>query len=168
MRTVIRNGTVVNADGRVEADVVIEGSLIVEVVSPGRENVNADVEIDATGMYVIPGGVDPHVHLELDTGTTVSSDSFATGTIAAAHGGTTTIIDFAEQRLGGSVARSFADRMAQADGNCAIDWSLHQVIPATCCKKAFPRSSCSLLTRVGFIAMMARYFALCKCVPTPE
>jgi dihydropyrimidinase len=128
MRTVIRNGTVVNADGRVDADVVIEGSLIVEVVSPGRENVNADVEIDATGMYVIPGGVDPHVHLELDTGTTVSSDSFATGTIAAAHGGTTTIIDFAEQRLGGSVARSFADRMAQADGNCAIDWSLHQVL----------------------------------------
>ena len=128
MRTVIRNGTVVNADGRVEADVVIEGSLIVEVVSPGRENVNADVEIDATGMYVIPGGVDPHVHLELDTGTTVSSDSFATGTIAAAHGGTTTIIDFAEQRLGGSVARSFADRMAQAEGNCAIDWSLHQVL----------------------------------------
>ena len=65
MRTVIRNGTVVNADGRVEADVVIEGSLIVEVVAQGRENVNADVEIDAAGMYVIPGGVDPHVHLEL-------------------------------------------------------------------------------------------------------
>lgn len=131
MRTIVVNGTVINAEGRVAADVVIEGERIISVVPrtanavvPGPD----DTVIDATGCFVIPGGVDAHVHMQLDTGTTVSSDSFESGTIAAAHGGTTTIIDFAEQRLGGQVLTSFEQRFAEAESQCVIDWGLHQIL----------------------------------------
>ena len=131
MRTIVVNGTVINAEGRVAADVVIEGERIVSVVPrsanavvPGPD----DTVIDATGCFVIPGGVDAHVHMQLDTGTMVSSDSFESGTIAAAHGGTTTIIDFSEQRLGGQVLTVFEKRFAEAESQCVIDWGLHQVL----------------------------------------
>ena len=131
MRTIVVNGTVINADGRVAADVVIEGERIVSVVPrsagvlvPGPD----DSVVDANGCFVIPGGVDAHVHMQLDTGTMVSSDSFESGTIAAAHGGTTTIIDFAEQRQGGQVLASFEKRFAEAESQCVIDWGLHQVL----------------------------------------
>ena len=125
------NGTVINAEGRVAADVIIEGERIVSVVPrsasavvPGPD----DTVIDAAGCFVIPGGVDAHVHMQLDTGTMVSSDSFESGTIAAAHGGTTTIIDFSEQRLGGQVLTAFEKRFAEAESQCVIDWGLHQVL----------------------------------------
>ena len=125
------NGTVINAEGRVAADVVIEGERIVSVVPrsanalvPGPD----DTVIDAAGCFVIPGGVDAHVHMQLDTGTMVSSDSFESGTIAAAHGGTTTIIDFSEQRVGGKVLTAFESRFAEAESQCVIDWGLHQVL----------------------------------------
>ena len=125
------NGTVINAEGRVAADVIIEGERIVSVVPrsasavvPGPD----DTVIDAAGYFVIPGGVDAHVHMQLDTGTMVSSDSFESGTIAAAHGGTTTIIDFSEQRLGGQVFTAFEKRFAEAESQCVIDWGLHQVL----------------------------------------
>ena len=131
MRTVIINGTVINADGRAEADVSLENGLIASVrprasggITPGPD----DTVIDASGCFVVPGGVDAHVHMQLDTGTMSSSDTFETGTIAAAHGGTTTIIDFAEQRAGGNVLASFEQRMSEAESQCAIDWGLHQVI----------------------------------------
>jgi dihydropyrimidinase len=84
--------------------------------------------IDAAGCLVVPGGVDAHVHMQLDTGTTVSSDTFLSGSTAAAHGGTTTIIDFSEQRTGGNVLQSFEKRMAEAEGQCVIDWGLHQIL----------------------------------------
>jgi dihydropyrimidinase len=87
-----------------------------------------DTVVNAAGCYVIPGAVDPHVHMQLDTGSTVSSDTFESGTIAAAHGGTTTIVDFAEQRTGGNVLESFEKRAAEAAGQCVIDWGLHQVL----------------------------------------
>ncbi|MEI6299720.1 MAG: dihydropyrimidinase [Actinomycetota bacterium] len=131
MRTIVVNGTVINAEGRVAADVVIEGERIVSVVPrsanalmPGPD----DTVIDAAGCFVIPGGVDAHVHMQLDTGTMVSSDSFESGTIAAAHGGTTTIIDFSEQRVGGKVLTAFESRFAEAESQCVIDWGLHQVL----------------------------------------
>jgi len=131
VRTIVVNGTVINAEGRVSADVVIEGERIVSIVPrtanalvPGLD----DTLIDATGCFVIPGGVDAHVHMQLDTGTMVSSDSFESGTIAAAHGGTTTIIDFSEQRLGGQVLSAFEARFAEAESQCVIDWGLHQVL----------------------------------------
>ena len=125
------NGTVINAEGRVAADVVIEGERIVSVVPRSAGAVVAgpnDVVIDATGCFVIPGGVDAHVHMQLDTGTMVSSDSFESGTIAAAHGGTTTIIDFSEQRVGGKVLTAFESRFAEAESQCVIDWGLHQIL----------------------------------------
>jgi dihydropyrimidinase len=131
VRTIVVNGTVINAEGRVAADVVIEGERIVSVVPRSAGAVVAgsnDVVIDATGCFVIPGGVDAHVHMQLDTGTMVSSDSFESGTIAAAHGGTTTIIDFSEQRVGGKVLTAFESRFAEAESQCVIDWGLHQIL----------------------------------------
>ena len=131
MRTLIVNGTVVNADGRTESDVAIENGRILSVVPRSAGGISAgpdDHVIDAAGCLVIPGGVDAHVHMQLDTGTMVSSDSFLSGTTAAAHGGTTTIIDFSEQRAGGNVLQSFEQRLAEAEGQCVVDWGLHQVL----------------------------------------
>ncbi len=125
------NGTVVNAEGQTQADVVVNGERIEEVISRahGAAQIGPDDRvIDATGCLVVPGGVDAHVHMQLDTGSTTSSDTFESGSIAAAHGGTTTIIDFAEQRSGGGVLQSFANRYAEADGQCVIDWALHQIL----------------------------------------
>jgi dihydropyrimidinase len=125
------NGTVINADGRVEADIAIDGERIVSIVPRSAGGIVAagdDRVVDATGCYVVPGGVDAHVHMQLDTGTMSSSDTFESGTIAAAHGGTTTIIDFAEQRAGGNVLQSFESRLKEAEGQCVIDWGLHQVL----------------------------------------
>ena len=131
MRTIVTNGTIVNADGRVEADLSFEAGKILAIIprhAGGIAPSPDDVVIDALGCLVIPGGVDAHVHMQLDTGTTVSSDSFESGTIAAAHGGTTTIIDFSEQRMGGNVLQGFEQRVAEAEGQCVVDWGLHQVL----------------------------------------
>ncbi|MBC7442451.1 MAG: amidohydrolase family protein, partial [Ramlibacter sp.] len=100
MRTLIQNGTVVSATGRVLADVLIDGETIAAVLAPGSRMLAVDLAasvdrfIDATGKYVIPGGVDAHTHMQLPFGGTAASDTFETGTRAAAWGGTTTIIDF--------------------------------------------------------------------------
>jgi dihydropyrimidinase len=129
VRTLVVNGTVVNADGRSASDVACENGRIVKVAPHGTIPVGPDdIVIDAGGCLVVPGGVDAHVHMQLDTGSTVSSDTFETGSVAAAHGGTTTIVDFAEQRAGGSVLQSFESRLAEAEGQCVVDWSLHQVL----------------------------------------
>ncbi len=131
MRTIVTNGTVINASGRAEADLAMVGEEIVAIVPRSARGIPAgpdDVVIDATGCLVVPGGVDAHVHMQLDTGTMVSSDSFESGSIAAAHGGTTTFVDFAEQRQGGNVLDSFEKRFAEAEGQCVIDWGLHQVL----------------------------------------
>jgi dihydropyrimidinase len=98
MSTLIQNGTVVNADGQQRADVLIEGETIVQVrpdISPDGHTV-----VDATGLLVMPGGVDVHTHLDMPFGGTVSADDYRTGTMAAAVGGTTTVIDFALQSMG--------------------------------------------------------------------
>jgi dihydropyrimidinase len=131
VRTIVTNGTVINASGRAEADLAMVGEEIVAIVPRSAGGIPAgpdDVVIDATGCLVVPGGVDAHVHMQLDTGTMVSSDSFESGSIAAAHGGTTTFVDFAEQRQGGNVLDSFEKRFAEAEGQCVIDWGLHQVL----------------------------------------
>src|SRR6266851_3738968 len=95
---VIQNGTVVTASGAFAADVGIRGETIAEIAT----GLQCSQTIDATGLLVIPGGVDPHVHLQYPQGPRriVSSDDWLTGTIAAAHGGTTTVIDFVEARPG--------------------------------------------------------------------
>lgn len=127
MRTLIRGGTVVNATGPVVADVLITDETIGAVTAPGLITV-ADEEIDATGKYVLPGGIDAHTHMEMPFGGTFSSDTFATGTTAAAWGGTTTIIDFAVQKKGTSLLATMDAWHEKADGHCAIDYGFHMII----------------------------------------
>jgi len=132
--TLITGGTVVSSTGRAAADVLIDGEKIVGVLTPGSVLLgtdlaeSADTVIDATGKYVIPGGIDAHTHFELPFGGTEASDSFETGTRAAAWGGTTTVIDFAVQTAGTKVQDGLATWHAKAAGNCAIDYGFHQIV----------------------------------------
>ena len=132
--TLIKGGTVVSATGRGEADVLVDGETIVAVLAPGSQLLGTDLSqgvdtvVDASGKYVIPGGIDAHTHMELPFGGTNASDTFETGTRAAAHGGTTTIIDFAVQTYGTKVMDGLAAWHEKAAGNCAIDYGFHQII----------------------------------------
>ena len=130
-RTLITNGTVVSPTGRQLIDVLIDGETIAAMYAPGQaaaQGVTADVTLDATGKYVIPGGIDAHTHMELPFGGTNASDTFETGSRAAAWGGVTTIIDFAVQRYGENVIESLGTWHAKADGECAIDYAFHQIM----------------------------------------
>jgi dihydropyrimidinase len=130
----VKNGTVVSPTGAIAADVLIDGERIVALVEPGTTKLgvdleaSADVVIDARDKYVVPGGVDGHTHMQMPFGGTQASDTFETGTRAAAWGGTTTIIDFAIQRTGERVLDGLAAWHEKADGNCAIDYGFHQII----------------------------------------
>jgi dihydropyrimidinase len=129
--TLISGGTVVSSTGRVEADVLIDGERVVALIAPGTTplgTITADTVIDATGKYVIPGGIDAHTHFELPFGGTEASDSFESGTRAAAWGGTTSVIDFAVQTAGTRVPDGLAKWHEKAAGNCAIDYGFHQII----------------------------------------
>jgi len=134
MLTLIKNGTVVSATGASAADVLIDGETIAAVLAPGSTALGSDLEshadtvIDAAGKYVIPGGVDAHTHMEMPFGGTFASDTFETGTRAAAWGGTTTIIDFAVQYTGEQVLEQFGKWHEKARGNCAIDYGFHQIL----------------------------------------
>ncbi|MEV0060957.1 dihydropyrimidinase [Nocardia sp. NPDC050718] len=134
MRTFIHGGTVVSATGSQLLDVLIEDETIVAVLHPGSTALGsdlaatADTVIDATGKYVIPGGVDGHTHMQLPFGGTEASDTFETGTRAAAWGGTTTIVDFAVQKPGQRVQDTLAEWHEKASGNCAVDYGFHQII----------------------------------------
>ena len=128
-RILVTGGTVVNATGPSTMDVLVDGETIAALYAPGAaEGVTADETIDATGKYVIPGGIDVHTHMELPFGGTHASDTFETGTIAAAWGGVTTIVDFAVQRTGEVVQESLAAWHAKADGNCAVDYGFHMIL----------------------------------------
>ena len=130
-RTLITNGTLISASGTSMADVLIDGETIAALLEPGQATtlgVVADRLMDATGKYVLPGGVDVHTHMELPFGGTFASDTFETGSRAAAWGGTTTIVDFAVQSFGQDVQASLAAWHAKADGECAIDYAFHQII----------------------------------------
>ena len=127
--TLISGGTVVSATGPYPADVLIDGETIAALYAPGTAvGVTADRTIDATGKYVVPGGIDVHTHMQMPFGGTEASDTFATGTTAAAWGGTTTIIDFALQRHGEVVQDGLADWHEKAAGNCAIDYGFHMIL----------------------------------------
>jgi dihydropyrimidinase len=139
MRTLITNGTVVNADGSYRADVLIEDEKIVAVGlmedgSASGQLLGAsagaviDRTIDATGRWVIPGGIDTHTHFDLPFGGTVSKDDFETGTRAAAFGGTTTILDFAVQTKGEALRPGLEKWMAKAEGKASIDYGFHMIM----------------------------------------
>ncbi len=130
MRTLIKNGSVVAADGTTEADVLVDGETVVGIAAPGEHpwEEGADTVLDASGKYVIPGAIDVHTHFELPFGGTFVSDDFETGTRAAAHGGTTTIVDFAVQVKGETVMDGFENWMKKAEGNCAIDYGFHMIV----------------------------------------
>ena len=125
MKTLIRNGRVVTAVDDYKADVLVEGEKVSTIGA--RLDIEADKVIDAAGKLVIPGGIDPHTHMELPFGGTQSSDDFRTGTIAAAHGGTTTIIDFAVQYKGQALREGLDTWHAKAEGKCAIDYGFHLI-----------------------------------------
>ena len=131
MSILITGGTVVTAEGTLDADVLIEGEKIAAVLArPAADGLqaNADEVVDAAGKYVIPGGIDGHTHMEMPFGGTFSVDTFATGTTAAAWGGTTTIIDFAVQAKGTSLLATLDKWHEKADGNCAIDYGFHMIV----------------------------------------
>ena len=129
----IKGGTVVSSTGSSQQDVLIDGETIAAVLAPGSTALGdvaatADTVIDATGKYVIPGGIDAHTHMEMPFGGTFASDTFETGTRAAAWGGTTTIVDFVVQAHGQRVQDQLALWHEKAAGNCAVDYAFHQII----------------------------------------
>ncbi|MFN2227119.1 MAG: amidohydrolase family protein, partial [Anaerolineae bacterium] len=121
---VIQHGLVVTAEASVRADVGIEAGRIA-ALGLGLEGRKS---IDATGMLVLPGAVDEHVHLQMPVGEFCSSDDFYTGTVAAAHGGTTTLIDFAEPQPGQSLVEALEFRRAEADPKVVVDYGLHMTL----------------------------------------
>lgn len=121
---VIGGGTLVTAAEMARGDLGINGDQIA-AIGLGLRGART---IDATGMLVLPGAVDPHVHLGINAGGTRSSDDFETGTIAAACGGTTTIIDFVEPELGGSLVAGLQTRLGEAQGKAVIDYALHMTL----------------------------------------
>ena len=132
MATLIKGGTVVSSTGADPAEVLIDGEQVTAVLRPGSDIAAAAEQgaevVDATGRLVVPGGVDVHTHMELPFGGTFASDTFETGTRAAAWGGTTTIVDFAVQKAGENVRECVDAWMAKAEGNCAVDYGFHMVI----------------------------------------
>ncbi|QUW94803.1 dihydropyrimidinase [Streptomyces sp. V17-9] len=130
-RTAIRGGLVVTASDEIHADVLIEDGRVAALAAtgtPAAEAFTAERVMDASGKYVIPGGVDGHTHMEMPFGGTYAADTFETGTRAAAWGGTTTIVDFAIQSVGHSLRSGLDAWHAKAEGNCAIDYAFHMIV----------------------------------------
>jgi dihydropyrimidinase len=127
MRLLVANGTVVNAAGAARADVLVQDGVVAQV-GPRIDPAGADRVIDAAGRLVLPGGVDVHVHLGLDAGGIVTADDFESGTVAAAHGGTTTVVDFGEPPPGAPLREGLAELRGRAEGRAAIDYSCHLVV----------------------------------------
>jgi dihydropyrimidinase len=126
MSILIKNGRIITASDDYFADILIEGEKITtigrDLSAPGAQ------AIDAKGKFVIPGGIDPHTHLDMPFGGTTSSDDFESGTQAAAFGGTTTLIDFAIQTKGESTLKGLDTWHAKAEGKATIDYAFHMII----------------------------------------
>jgi dihydropyrimidinase len=125
--TLIRGGTVVTATDTYLSDVGIVGEKI-SVIGLNLPAEGAGKVIEARGMLVMPGGIDVHTHLDMPFGGTTSADDFESGTVAAAYGGTTTLIDFAIQYKGQALRHAFDTWMKKADGKAVIDYSFHCII----------------------------------------
>ncbi|MBA2285401.1 MAG: amidohydrolase family protein, partial [Ktedonobacteraceae bacterium] len=129
MRIRIAHGRVITATDDFVGDILIEDEKIVAVGAPeALADIQVDSMLDARGKYIFPGAIDVHTHMELPLPTTVASDDFESGTIAAACGGTTTIIDFANQQRGHSLAEALQSWHTKADGKAVIDYGFHITI----------------------------------------
>ncbi len=175
-RTVIRNGLVITAsrrDPRRRPDQGRQGRRPRRERHPGSQSWTAERTIDATGKYVIQGGVDAHTHMELPFGGTFASDTFETGTRAAAWGGAA-IVDFAVQSVGRSL-REGLDAWNAGDSNCAIDYAFHMIVSDvdgsasrrwTCwSRRASPPSSSSWPTPASSTATTVRSCTPCSAPP---
>jgi len=126
MSILIRNGRIITADSDQVADIFIEGEKIKAI---GKNlSVQADETIDASGKLVFPGGIDPHVHLDMPFMGTYSSDNYETGTRAALFGGTTMVIDFILQKQGNSLQAALDEWRSRSNGNCVGDYSFHMAV----------------------------------------
>src|SRR5438105_2762393 len=126
MKTLITGGTIVTAADNYKADVLVDGDKIAMI---GKDLKAAGAKpINATGKYVVPGGIDVHTHMELPFGGTFASDDFETGTRAAAFGGTTTIVDFAVQGMGEPLEKARDAWLKKARGKASIDYGLHMIV----------------------------------------
>jgi dihydropyrimidinase len=132
MSILIKGGTVVTATGAAPADVLVQGETVAALLAPGGTGPAGapavDTVVDATGAYVLPGGIDVHTHLEMPFGGTFSADDFETGTRAAAWGGTTCLVDFAVQPKGEGLLSTLDTWHGKADGRCAIDYGFHMIV----------------------------------------
>jgi len=128
-RTLITGGTVVTAVDTFKADVAIVDGKIAALFDASAAPSGAwDTTIDAKGKYVLPGGIDAHTHLDMPFGGTSSSDDFETGTLAAAHGGTTCIVDFAIQTKGDPLRKGLDMWHGKAEGKTAVDYAFHMIL----------------------------------------
>lgn len=125
MKTIIQGGTIITAGDTIDADVLIEDGVVVSIGNHADLTGDADEVIDATGLLVMPGGIDPHTHLAMPFGGTVSSDDFFTGHRAAAFGGTTCHIDFALQSKGETLTQGIQTWKSRAIDKAAIDYGFH-------------------------------------------
>jgi dihydropyrimidinase len=126
VKTLIRGGRIVTASQDYVGDIFVEDGKIQALGS--LPDIGVDSVVDATGKLVLPGGVDPHTHLDAPLKGTITADDFYTGTVAAAVGGTTTIIDFPVQQLGDDPRVSHEQWYERAESKAVIDWGLHQII----------------------------------------
>jgi len=126
MRTLIKNGTIVTAVDQYKGDVLVEDEKITLIGT--KLEIAADKTIDAANKYVLPGGIDVHTHLDMPFGGATSADDFESGTIAAAFGGTTSIVDFAIQYKGQTLHHAWETWAKKAEGKAAIDYGFHMIM----------------------------------------
>ena len=126
-QTLIKGGRIVTATDDYRADILIINERIEAIARSFPEIPNAEVH-DASGLLVLPGGIDVHTHMEGEQGPALNSDTYSTGTVAAAFGGTTTIIDFAYQAKGSGAKQTLDERLALAEPQVAIDFSFHLIL----------------------------------------
>lgn len=133
MKTLIKNGRIITATDDFIGDILIENEKILAISSPqiskkGLNTEGVSKTIDASGKLIFPGGIDPHVHLEMPFMGTFSSDSYETGTRAALYGGTTTVIDFILQKQGNSLYSAYEEWSGRANNNAVGDYSFHMAV----------------------------------------
>ncbi len=124
MKTLIKNGTIVNSDAMIKADILVNDGKIAEI-SENIDPITAQEVIDASELLVLPGGIDVHTHLEMKMGNTYSADGYESGTAAAACGGVTTVFDYTLQEHGKSLLEEINDRNELAKNAACVDYAFH-------------------------------------------